>query len=454
MTDFETRARRAGQAARDAVSPVAETSEPRAPQRRRPVLVAVAAALVVVLAAGGLAAITRRGESIDPTDADGFCALATEASDASLSAEEQAALQRRALAAAPEEIRDAATRLAESTLDESIPDPKASAEMSAWYGVHCFPDAAQPDAEPSNRRYAPVDARGFDTCLALNTPLTARTDAQDYGSITIFGDTRGGDPYQRPMVAIATSKEETFGDDGSSRPLAVPGHQNATLSPMTGPFGAELVGEGQVIAWGEQGQNVGVFGRGFGPDRTQELVAIAADVAVHDGRAMLTTDAPPEGYREVYDGPLADVWPPFTISQSTNATFAVAANAALTTLTGSVASDATFNAVRFFAAGLEATTVRGKRALAGQLWADQTEIEVPMLVTWQDGDVTLSLVTYPRAEIQLSMPELHRIAERTRLLNRDEWEMLIKRGDGCEPPTSAGSSDPTTASTTTTVPVP
>ena len=462
MTDLDNHARAAARAVRNLTAAPAPTAATIAPVRgrRRPIVtVAIAASVTLALTLGAVFVTRNRDDQPAADEVTAFCAeVESHAFDPSGVAKTLARLRR-----APEEIHAVAAALANEMANEMAGQDgdietlqQLSNQFGTWFAVRCYPEAAQPDALPEQRRFAPVPLPDwFEVCGVFAQLRHPPSSTDQYGTITIYGDTTVDDPYARPMIGLASSGEESFVDDDTRQPVDVIGHPDAMISEMTGPFGAPLLdvgpplvgpplrageadtnirGAGQVISWRDADRTIGVFGRGYRADRTAELIAIAERVTVHATGPRLTISDRPSGFEQIFDGPLIATQLPFTVSEGPGVTYAVTGNLSVTTLHGRVEDPAAFEASRFFGTGLEPTTIAGRRALAGPLWATpRAGFEVPVVVAWRAPDnISLSIVSYPRnGAYQPTLAELRTFAADTRLLDRPEWESLIQSSRVC-----------------------
>src|SRR5690606_18345406 len=108
--------------------------------------------------------------------------------------------------------------------------------------------------------------------------------------------------------------------DGDSTPVTLRtehGATNAVVAPMTVFQQVVLPDLGTVVAWTEEGVEVGLYGRGWSMDRVDELVAIAEQIQVADTgadeegklRFELPVEALPDGFSEAVRGPAASAAP-------------------------------------------------------------------------------------------------------------------------------------------------
>ncbi|MBK5287718.1 MAG: hypothetical protein JJE46_04545 [Acidimicrobiia bacterium] len=479
MTDFETRARAAGRAVRDAVEPMVASVEPRKP--RGPLRALVVAATITTIAVIGTAVIVKtRGShptSMSPEVARFCTEIESSASTPSDVVTDQNGTVTRSgqrpsleyLRDAPAEIRSVALAILAANAAGRSPTETDSQALLNWYGVACFPNAAQPGAAPDQQRYAPSpDVSNFDICSATNRPRAADTYAAAhpaYGHMTIFGDTSISDPYDAPMIGLALSSEEGFRDDETARPVTIPGHPDAVISNLTGPFGASLEHGGLVISWSDGKQTVGVFGRGYGPEREGELIALAHRVTVDGSGPHLPSADVPESYKTVFDGPLVAL-NTLGPSVATDSTYAITANRGELQFGATIGSAPASEAIRFLGSQLRPVTVHGVRMLAGP-WASTSTPSAnstpPAMLRWREPNgVTFTLVSIGHRPDQTpSLDQLKELAASVRRLNRSEWERVIRESDGCygdlvgsrSAASSSGSgSSPAPGATTTTVP--
>ena len=437
MNDFESRARAAGRAARDAVDDIPTVSALPARKTRGPIrALAIAAAVVFVAVAGTAIAVNQRADG-PASDVTSFCSeIDAHSLDASdwLNSRKATTPALEYLLHAPPEIRDVAKKIFDSRTAGHIEHPGSTQTLLNWYQLHCFPQAAQEQASADQARFAPPSSSTFSVCDASNRlPAVDRYNAAHptNGHITILGNADTPDPYARPMIGLATSSEEGFRDDATVRAAPTVDHPEAEISDITGPFGARITA-GLVVSWRDGRHTIGVFGRGYGPDQESDLIALANRVRVDgDGRPQLAPADRPSGFSVVYDGPLDEL---STLTVDPQFTFAVTAERGAVRLTASVRDAARSEAVRFLGTGLRPITADGRRMLAGPLIATGRPSDGGLtMVRWTASDgISLTLTSIQSSgRAAPTLAELEALAASTRKLDRSEWEALIDQSKGC-----------------------
>ena len=220
MNDFESRARAAGRAARDAVDDIPTVTALRPRSSRGPIrALAIAAAVVIVAVAGTAIGVNQRADG-PASDVTSFC---TEVSN-NLSVptdvmtnEQNGSVKRSSTGAsveylrdAPPEIRDDALELLRAQEINGTPRLGARQRFLRWYQLRCFPLAAQPDASPDQQRFAPPLSSAFAACNAGNRlPAVDQYNAAHPNTdrITILGDMNAPDPYGGRMMGLASSSD-------------------------------------------------------------------------------------------------------------------------------------------------------------------------------------------------------------------------------------------------------
>ncbi len=438
MNDFESRARAAGHAARDAVEDIPAVTTLRPRSSRGPIrAVAIAAAVVIVAVAGTAITVSQRADG-PSSDVTKFCSeIDAHSLDASDWVNSRSATTPSVeyLLHAPPEIRDVAKRIFDSRMAGHRERPASAQTLLNWYQLHCFPQAAQERAPADQARFAPPNSSTFAACDASNrVPAIDRYNAAHPTNdhITILGNANTSDPYGKPMIGLATSSNGGFRDDATVRAAPTVDHPEAEISDITGPFGARIAA-GLVVSWREGRHTIGVFGRGYGPDQESALIALANQVLVDgNGRPQLAPTDRPSGFSVVYDGPLDEL---STLTVDPQFTFAVTAERGAVRLTAAVRDAAGSEAVRFLGTGLLPITVDGRRMLAGSLIASATQNSTGgfAMVRWPVGDgvsLTLTSIQSPGRPAP-TLPQLEALAAATRKLDRSEWETLIIQSKGC-----------------------
>ena len=194
MTDFETRARAAGRAVREAVAQPPATEHSRG--SRGPIRALAVAAAITTVAVIGTAAIVKNRDthpaSLSP-EVEKFCAEFRYESLAKGKAERLAEL-------APDAIRaDIQRLLAASRVQETrgtqMSDPvfvDAETRYLNWVAINCYPEAATSNAAPEWERFAPQPMTDINPCIVLNRVQRpgGLLGTTGNGIATIYGDPR------------------------------------------------------------------------------------------------------------------------------------------------------------------------------------------------------------------------------------------------------------------------
>lgn len=468
MTDFETRARAAGRAIHDAVSAPADELTARRKGRGPVRALLIAAAVVVLAAVVGTTLVTRDEGAAPESDVTTFCAqletmIMTPVDIAAGSAEARIQQGRSLefLRDAPEEIRATALEIlqASKTADGRVPDV-VSQRFAQWWQLRCYPDAAAPGGGARNTRAAPAPVSApFTVCSVANTLVPAATErllTSRLGTMTIYGPTVEADPYAGPMVGVVTTSEQSFFDDDSARPIAVPGHPDASVSIMTGVRGAPLPNLGRMITWRTGEHFVAVMGRGY--DEAAALATIASGVRTDAPIPVIDRSVLPNNFEPLFAGSVAQAYGLEAASASIDptSTYSITMNDGNVVLNGAPDDRSAFEAIRFFAPALTRATVGGKESIVGDVEATNTApATLRRIVRWRAGDVMLTMSIGKGATV--SDADVAAFVAATRELNRAEWERLVGQatscrsgedmsstGSGTSAATSSGSSSATT----------
>lgn len=336
-----------------------------------------------------------------------------------------------ALDDAPADIAAEASvlRRAENSDEDVAGAEEASRRLMVWTEVHCNPGAARDGAPPADRRFAPPlqqTPEGLQPCLA--TSLMARPPS-DAINIVLHGDTSVDDPYAGEMVGIRWGSDAPYFGDGSHTPVRVRG-VDGVAAPIGVFQGVALEELGTVIAWSEDGREVGLYGRGFDLDRAPELIEIADDLVYRDGEYSLPSSALPDGWDVVFRGSSATFGVIFTTSaydiryrstadQTPTGTAGTPPEPGGTlTLSGLVTTPGEFEAFRFFTIGLHREELAGRDAYVGSAWFEGG----PYVATWREPDGSTVRIVGLGGDIET----IREVARNTRELNRDEWTDIVE----------------------------
>ena len=444
MNEFETRARAAGRAVRDAVRdthPLAATelTPPRRRSSARALLIAAAAVLAVAIIGTSLIGPN------DPPSAAEVAAFCDTVRRGATDANDQTAHLQRMLQLAPDEFKDDITVLAKWAEDlskattEQRKEFEASSErLSAWAGVECYPDAAQPNADAAQQRFAPSALpEGTKICFVLNelprSPSRATND-----TITIYGDSTLPDPYAGPLLATATSTNGLLvNSEREAQPVAVIGHPDAVSGQIAGTNGNALA-TGTGIQWQipvSGATSVGILARGE-PIESQ-LPDLAAHVIQSDSDARLDDAYLPPNFTVLHSGPMEPIRDPlnirlgitFEVNAAENGTALVDSASAGVAWNGTVLTDQAFQATRFFAENAANRTIAGKPALIWDVSGSEQDHE--SLARWKESDnVTISAGAFGgdrasrRQDLEALIATMHR-------LDRTEWVNLVRQFSYC-----------------------
>lgn len=332
----------------------------------------------------------------------------------------------------------AAIIAAEKAGDTGRADEAAEA-VSKWVEVHCTPEDAAPGAVAGDRRLAlPPGAipKALTFCSAGSRHPVADSD----DGMVLYG--QGDDPYSGPMLGVLWG-EQSHAGDGDATPVKVRG-ADGVAAPIT-VFQQVILEElGTVIAWDEDGRSVGLYGRGWEQARPNELVALAEQLELVDGRFRLPEAALPDGFHEVFAGSSSALSLVFSPSSEYEVRYETVAHEApedqpagdsdqpelppaadgQVTVSGFMASSPAYEAFRFLTLGLHHTEVGGRQGIAGNAW---TEDAGPAVVTWREPDgLVVRLVG-----LGVNLDTVQQMAHETRELTRPEWLQLVEDSTYC-----------------------
>jgi len=304
-------------------------------------------------------------------------------------------------------------------------------------GVGCGNDddddaSDEPTVDPTGHVGIPANEtpEGLKLCFADDTPHVDGGSAadEDEGQVVLYGHTSPGDPYAGPMVGVfwAPKDEIDYRGDGDPTSVEVRNH-DGVVAPMTVFQQTVLPELGTVVAWEERGMSVGVMGREWLADRTDQLVELADAVDYDDGRFSVPEDALPSGYEEVYSGPSAsmsvlapgdlDYWLMYANGDGKgNGTVSVY---------GLHGSKAEFEAFRFLARDLDRADLHGEDTITGNAWDAESG---PAVVTWREPDGRIVRIVGSNVEL----PVITEFAQYTRQLTPEEWKALQAAAAPCD----------------------
>jgi hypothetical protein len=303
----------------------------------------------------------------------------------------------------------------------------AQREFAVWVESRCRPRLGTPDAGASDRRLAPPVAaipEGLRLCMAITWP---ELDLPVDDAVVLYGRTGADDPYRGPMLGVASGREEgSYEGDGEQSPVRVRGVQGSA-APIPVFQGVALEELGTVIAWREEDQEVGLFGRHWRLDRVDELVALADELRFVDGVFRFPDDSLPEGYEEVFVGSSNDL----SSLVTTDATYQVnlrgrGDQGAFVDISGHLASATDLEAFRFLTLETRRTRLGGREVVTGNAWGEIG----PVVVTWREPDgLVVRLIG-----LGIDLDAAQQLATATRELTRREWIDLVGRSFDCPEP--------------------
>lgn len=278
-----------------------------------------------------------------------------------------------AFALAPAELSDAVATL-QSANGKNLDSPYLDAlqDLTLWADDNC-------DGDPPVRRVAPAAApHGFAGCGDSAAFLAPSTEKPN-GSLVIYGEASSADPYGGRVVAVITGILMGPGD-APSTDVTVNG-----VAAVTGPAGVFQGGGGpqasRVVAWTLDGHDVTVFGRGYADTDAAALVAVAEDVEIVDGQAVLAGS----GLDVLYQGsaaPLSAAVPFFMGGADYSLTYRRSDGAGQLYVVGLKMTAETFAATRaFFSTSTQRTFSRGEGFVA-----DAWNAPGPFVAAWREPD--------------------------------------------------------------------
>lgn len=384
--------------------------------------------MVVGACGSGAAPVTQRGDAPSETGTVSFCTAWEDA----VSSGDDATL-RRVLDQAPSELAGDAALLREAEDDRPGPNSaavdEAAARLTRWVEVNCHPDTGTERADAADRRLAPPVGStpdGLAVCSAGRVP--AYPAGEEGVGMVLYGETGRDDPYTGPMLGVMWSPDDGHAGDGDPTPVRVRG-TDGVAAPISVFQQVVLPDVGTVVAWEEEGLEVGLYGRGWALSRADELVALA-DNLVFDVAARtfaLPEGARPAGYREVFAGSptsMSVLIPPGPGYQVRYQPSVDEAGGGIVTLSATVASAPEAEAYRFLGIDTRRETLDGRPAVAGSLWHAG---EGPWVESWREPDgLTVRIVGMGVEE-----GAVRQVAAATRELSRDEWTAVVDSAEDC-----------------------
>lgn len=316
---------------------------------------------------------------------------------------------------------------------------EAAETVFKWVEVHCTPGDAAPGAIAGDRRLA-LRLGATPETLTFCSAGSGHPGADSDAGVVLYG--QGDDPYSGPMLGVLWG-EESHAGDGDAKPVKVRG-ADGVAAPIT-VFQQTILEElGTVIAWDEEGRSVGLYGRRWARARTNELVALAEQLELVDGRYRLPEAALPDGFHEVFTGSSSALSLLFSPSPEYEVRYETVAHEApeeqpaggsdqpelppaadgQVTISGFMASSPAYEAFRFLTLGLHQSEIGGRQVIAGNAW---TEDAGPAVVTWREPDgLVVRLVG-----LGVDLDTVQRMARETHELTRPEWLQLVEDSTYC-----------------------
>ena len=433
MNDFETRARAAGRAVRDAVGDsTAVAITPR--KSRGPIrALAVAAIVTAIAVVGTTLVVNNRADGPTAAEVAAFCNELQHAGGSS----QEPGQTLPAIESAPSEIRAGYKALRDfvrtgplHTRSDGNPSDQLISVMrfENWFQINCVPEAAQPDATPKWQRFGPVGSdHGITVCGVRNSHAPPEPGMADTSTITIYGDGTLADPYNGPLVGLTANNDLILGTADAVASIELPGGPSgAEVSAMADPF-ENPVPDGRAIQWGDAAANYfAIAGRRITGDVDGMLARLAGRVTFAAGTATIPSEALPAGWRVLYSGPSAAVNPSGRFAQQT---FSVTANHAALYLVGTILAPQAAEALRFLIPNLQTGSVDGHTAFVSPETAPDGRPLVKSVGRWVDGAVTLTVI---RTQTKgASVPTIEQFIRATKKLTRSEWESLVTEASTC-----------------------
>lgn len=288
------------------------------------------------------------------------------------------------------------------------------------------PDATRdgtPGSGESRRVAVPQDSTpaALRFCSAFDLP-SAGVPAG--AGMVLYGQTGRDDPYLGPMLGVVWGTGGDHAGDGTRTPVRVRGRRGEA-APITVFQQAVLEELGTVIAWHENDLSVGLYGRFWDADRTDELVALANELEFSEGTFRLPPDELPPGYGRVFAGDPGGLGLILSPLMEYDARYQTAADPhAVLRISGLVRRSEEFETVRFFGHGLEVDEIGGRRALIGNAWHEDSG---PAVVTWREDDGLVVRVVGLGVEVETALEA----ARASRELSEEEWDDLVAAPDRC-----------------------
>ena len=323
-----------------------------------------------------------------------------------------------ALADPPTEISDAAAVVREAPQGSETSRAAAEERLLDWTQLHCrrLPPGA------SRRHIAPPSGSELDGLTFCGTPMPfPPPPGDDQAGMVLYGAAGAHDPYDGPMLGVFwTTGDGDHGGDGDRQPVTVRG-QSGVAAPITVFQQTVLPELGTVIAWSEGGRALGLYGRQWPVERSNELVSIANHLEEVDGDHRIPDAALPDGYAEVFSGDpsILSIVLPFSSLYWVQ----YEGDDGRLSVHGRQMSEEEFEAFRFLTIRVDQGEARGHPALVGHAWGE----DGPAVVTWREPDGLVVRIL----GMGVPLATARQVAERSRELTDEEWVALVEEDGRC-----------------------
>ena len=238
----------------------------------------------------------------------------------------------------------------------------------------------------------------------------------------LYGDAAAEDPFAGQIVGLLWGTGGGHGGDGTPTPVSVRG-TDGVAAPIT-VFQQTILEElGTVIAWEEDGEPMGLYGRGFDAGQIPELLDIAEAIDASDGGFEIPPEHLPAGFAEVYRGSTSPLDLVLAVDSTYSISYVNPDTRGMITISGQEMSPDAFQAMRFLTIGLAPQDLDGKDALVGNAWHSAG----PTVVAWQEPDGLVVRIV----GLGTDLATVQAVAESTRDLNRLEWTDLVEGTSAC-----------------------
>ncbi len=425
-------------------------------RRRRSRLLALVAAAALLLGAcsddgddtveaGGTGSGSGAAAPDPSTDTTELCSLWSqvyepEASGEGLDEEFMGALERSAPPAMGDDVAtfveadrlDRDARADDRSHDMGEEELAAVGRVMGWIELECA---------GGTRVAPPLDAlpAGLEVCGANAFPPGLMEDL-DTGQAVVYAPADAEDPFGGPVVVLMWGGDGGFKGDGDGEAVTLReahGVTDAVIAPITAFQQVVLPDLGTVVAWTEDGEAFGLYGRGWPRDRADELVAVAESMQRGDGDGGaaydIPTDSLPDGFTEVVRAPGSAVsimhLGSYTVTYraegaaADGGTDTIEDGAPLITLSGSASEPGTEDLWRLLTLSSERIEVAGRTV---SFTADGWGEGGPVIASWRTGDGHVSLMGF-----NVDEETVLAVVEASRELADDEWLELTGSVQHC-----------------------